>query len=278
MTKRGRFEVVRTEGGARAMRDHETGEVMHPEVGALVEARALYLDASRLVQRLNEATDRPLVLLDVGLGAGTNSALACSAAFSLRASRPLHIVSFDLTRDALRVALDEAPEAFGFTGPVRAAGERLCACGSYRDAHVHWRLELGDARETLSRLSDASADVVFWDPYSPRASETLWSCQVFSLLHAKCRARATLHTYSAATATRSALLLAGFCVGKGPRANPKQRSSTEAALCPRDLRAPLDAAWLRSMSSQPRALPPDAPPDALLRLASAPQFAPAVSG
>ncbi len=53
------------------MRDKLTGELMHPLVGPLVEAPRLYIEPSRLAERLSQADhDGPLVLLDVGLGAG----------------------------------------------------------------------------------------------------------------------------------------------------------------------------------------------------------------
>lgn len=272
MTRRGRFEVVTTALGARAMLDHETGEVMHPEVGALCEARALYVEASRLGERLCAPGSDPLLLLDVGLGAGTNAALACAEALRVRAPRALHIVSFDLTLEAFELALAREAEAFGFVGEVQTAARALCARGEYRSAQVHWTLCLGDARACMATLPAQAADIVFWDPFSPRTSDALWSYQAFRLLRAKCREGATVHTYSAATATRSALLLADFFVGKGPRSNEKQRYSTQAATRLHDLASPLDATWLRTLASNTRALPADAPAEALARLAAAPQF------
>ena len=59
-------EVVTTRGGARAMRDITTGELMHPIVGPIIEAEQLYVKPSRLKDRLG-AGGPPLVLLDVGL-------------------------------------------------------------------------------------------------------------------------------------------------------------------------------------------------------------------
>ena len=45
-------EIVRTRGGALAMRSLADGEVMHPGVGPLVEAEQLYVRQSRLRERL----------------------------------------------------------------------------------------------------------------------------------------------------------------------------------------------------------------------------------
>ena len=63
----GRFTIVATSSGAPSVRDAEAGEVMHPVVGAEVEAERLYVAQSRLAERL-AAGGAPLVLFDVGLG------------------------------------------------------------------------------------------------------------------------------------------------------------------------------------------------------------------
>ena len=111
-------EVVLTSSGALAMRDRLSGEVMHPVVGPRLEAERLYLGPSRLAARLNEPGPAPLLLLDVGLGAGSNAiaAWALSEQRSL-AARTLSIVSFDRSTHALELAA--APEhraAFGLEG------------------------------------------------------------------------------------------------------------------------------------------------------------------
>jgi queuine tRNA-ribosyltransferase len=216
----------------------------------------------------------PLVLLDVGLGAGSNAAFALQAAYAGPAPRrALHVISFDVSLAAFDLALGSEPEAFGFVGESMRAAHDLRAHGVHQSERVHWTLQLGDLRRTLPLLPPHSADVVFWDPFSPRLSPELWSFHIFSALHRVCRGSATLHTYSAATATRSALLLAGFAVGKGPCVSEKQRRSTQAALRACDLGEPLDASWLRTLRTSTRALPGDAPHDAFDRLEAARQFA-----
>jgi queuine tRNA-ribosyltransferase len=249
-----RFEIVRTSQGAHALRDRESGEVMHPGRGPLHEAQALYLEPARLAQRLSEAPAEPLVLLDVGLGAGTNA--LCALALALLHARParrLEIISLDLTCAAMRHAFaSEQREAFGFTADVREAASALLGQHGYESERVGWRLVLGDACTELAALPAQSIDIVFWDPYSPRTNPGMWSEQTFALLRRVCRDGATVHTYSAATATRSALLLAGFNVGLGPSVGEKQRRATLAATRLSDLAAPLDRSWLLGF---PRPLP-----------------------
>lgn len=264
-------EVVTTRAGAQAVRDRITGELMHPVVGPEVEAERLYLSPSRLAERLSREGE-PLVLLDVGLGAGSNALAAWKLSEARSSGRVLEIVSFDRSLSALALATDDAhAEAFGFVGESRAAARALLDRHEHAAARTRWRFVLGALPDTLETLPDASADVVFWDPFSPKANPQLWTMGAFRALRRVCRAGATVHTYSGATATRSALLLAGFAVGIGPKTGDN-KSATCAAVRPRDVLAPLDARWLERLGRSSAPFPADAPPDALDRVRAAEQF------
>jgi queuine tRNA-ribosyltransferase len=235
-------EVVRTSEGALAIRSIADGEVMHPGVGPLVEAEVLYVRQSRLAERL--ATG-PVVLFDVGLGAASN-ALAAHAATE-RAGGRLELVSFERDLGALALALEHGPD-FGMDGAGMAAARELLAHGRHESAHVTWRLVRGDLLEGLAR-EEARADVVFWDPFSPKVNPELWTEAAFAAVRARAAARATLFTYSASTAVRAAMLLGGWAVGVGDAIGTK-RQTTAAAVEVSDLVRPLPPTW-------PRRLPPE---------------------
>jgi queuine tRNA-ribosyltransferase len=256
------------------MLDRSSGEVMHPIGGPLEEARRLYVDASRLAERLNEPGPGPLVLLDVGLGAGSNAAAAIELRRSLPdESRPLALVSIDHSLEALRLALEpEHAAAFGWNGGCVELARALANTGAARSAGIDWRLCHGDILAALAGEVPASADVVFWDPFSPAASPELWNLTAFSALRRVCRAGATVQTYSGATAVRSALLLAGFRVGVGVKI-AEGKHATVAALDPRTLVQPLDRRWFERLARSSAPFPADAPPDALERVRALPQFA-----
>ena len=266
-------EVVLTKSGAPAMLDHRTGEVMHPVVGPRVEAERLYLAPSRLAQRLAESESSPLVLFDVGLGAGSNAAAAFRATHSLQEpARRLSIVSFDRTKSALKLALEcEQTADFGFDDQAREAARALLTRNHGLTARAEWRFHQGELPDSLSCEPEATADIVFWDPFSPRANPELWSFRAFERLRRSCRAGATVHTYSGATRVRSALLLAGFSVGLGPNIGPG-KDATIAALAPAALERPLDRRWLDRLTRSSAPFPTDAPPDALERIGEAAQF------
>jgi queuine tRNA-ribosyltransferase len=273
MSERSPFEVVATRSGVPAMRDRVTGEIMHPLAGPLEESVKLYVGPSRLGARLAEPHDEPLVLFDVGLGAGSNGGAAWALSENrAEAARALHIVSFDRTLAALELAFAaEHRNAFGFTDEVSAACSALIERGTAQGVCTRWRLSLGELPGTLLAEMQASADVVFWDPFSPRSNPELWSVAAFSALRHACRDGATVHTYSGATATRTALLLAGFAVGLGD-VLASGRQATIAATSVRDLTLPLDRRWLDRLSRSSAPFPPDAPADAFERVARSPQF------
>jgi queuine tRNA-ribosyltransferase len=268
------FEVVATRTGARAMKDRRTGEIMHPLTGPIEEPRTLYVQPSRLDQRLSASGEsRPLVLLDVGLGAGSNAAAAWALS-EARATyeRKLQLVSFDRTFAAFELALrPEHAASFGFTAATREACSRLLQHGAAEGVGTAWRASLGELPATLLAEPPASADIVYWDPFSPRSTPELWNVAAFTALRRSCRDGATVHTYSGATAVRTALLLAGFAVGFGD-VLPSQRQATVAATRLQDLREPLDGRWLDRVSRSSAPFPSDAPPGAFERIARLSQF------
>ncbi len=266
-------EVVVTRDGTRAMRDRSSGEVMHPIIGPKLEAERLYVTAARLAQRLASAAPEPLVVLDVGLGAGSNAVAAWTLSEARSdAPRGLGIVSFDRSAQALELALRAEHAAdFGFEGAAGAAALGLLSAGAVRGRHTHWQLRLGALPYSLESEAAASADVVFWDPFSPSANPELWTLQAFVALRRVCRAGATVHTYSGATSARSALLLAGFAVGLGEPVSAG-RVATIAAVDASDLECPLDRRWFERLSRSSVPFPADAPGDALERIRALGQF------
>lgn len=260
-------DVVTIPGGMRAIKDRASGEVMHCGTGPGIEPSELYVVPSRLEERLRQPAP-PLVLFDVGLGAASNALAAWHVSEALSgAARRLEIVSFDRNLDALRLALEpENAAAFGLSEVhprARAAAMALAEHGSYTTPRTSWRLVAGDFPTVLAREPTASADIVYWDLYSPRSSPELWTLTQFLELRRACRDGATFHTYCSATAVRSALLLAGFAVGLGTRSG--DRPTTMAATNVADLATPLDARWLLRLGRSSAAFPPDVPLDETTR-------------
>jgi queuine tRNA-ribosyltransferase len=227
---RGRYEIVVRDDVGR-IRDTVSGEVMHSVNDPAEEARSLYVEQSRLVQRLQHFDGTPLVIWDVGLGAATNAMAAINAVESMPIGLPqrrLQLVSFENDLDSLHLALRHTQ---WFRHLRHAAPNGLLAYDRWESAtaSIEWLLLRGDFRQ---RKHDAPApDIVFFDPFSFKTDSALWTLQAFRELAQICQYKSTeLFTYTYSTRVRAALLAAGFFVAKGRATGPKLE--TTIALSP----------------------------------------------
>jgi queuine tRNA-ribosyltransferase len=211
----GDYEVHRAPAGFCSIRQISSGEIMHSRTPPLEEAQRLYIEQSRLAERLTAKRDEPLVIWDIGLGAAANamSAILCYEAHA--SVRPMHIVSFENDLDPLRLAFKHNRE---FTYLRHSATAGILDAGrwqSRQQAGLEWTLMMGDFRE---KMSDAPAppDLIFFDMFSSKTDAEQWTLAVFRRVFAACRGRAVeLFTYTCSTPIRAALLAAGFHVARG---------------------------------------------------------------
>jgi queuine tRNA-ribosyltransferase len=240
----GRYEVV-IRGGVGHIREMASGEVMHSVNDPAEEARSLYVEQSRLVERLAAPDASPLVVWDVGLGAGTNAMAAIQAveatrrqpdrpaeptpADGTRAARRMTLVSFENDLDSLKLALRH-PAWFKHLRHAAPRGLLADNRWSGAAAGVDWLLFHGDFSAT--KFTAPLPDVIFFDPFSFKTDSALWTLAAFRELANLLSAKAVeLFTYSYSTSVRAALLAAGFYVARGRGTGPK--AETTIGLTPR---------------------------------------------
>jgi len=245
-TQIGRYEVVVREGIGR-IRDNLSGETMHSVNDPAEEARSLYVEQSRLVERL-QSSGAPLIVWDVGLGAAANAMAtiqACEAMNPQQRNRLLRLISFENDLDSLKLALRHRR---WFKHLKHAAPERLLADNQWTSAggSIDWTLLQGDF--AITKFDAPAPDIVFFDPFSFKTDSPLWTLTAFRELHRVCGNRATeLFTYTYSTAVRAAMLAAGFYVAKGRATGPKQETTiglSHAAASGNHARELLGAEWL----------------------------------
>jgi queuine tRNA-ribosyltransferase len=228
--KKGRYEiVVRDEIGR--IRDTVSGEVMHSVNDPAEEAHSLYVEQSRLLERLQSAGGEPLVVWDVGLGAAANAMATIHAVESAPAEqvhRRLQLVSFENDLDSLKLALRHT---HWFRHLRHVAPNELLANNRWQSGtgSIEWVLLPGDF--THRKYHAPAPDIVFFDPFSFKTDSGLWTLQAFRELAGVCADKATeLFTYTYSTRVRAALLAAGFSVARGRATGPKLE--TTIALSP----------------------------------------------
>ena len=225
----GDYEIHRAWEGFSSVRQISSGEIMHSRTDPMREARELYVEQSRLAERLRSES---LILWDVGLGAAANAMAAIECYEKSSSRQPLCIISFENDLDSLRLALAN-PQHFPY---LRVdAANAIVADGEWRHRNLRWSLVFGDF---LKRMNQAPPpDLIFYDMFSTKTSGELWTLGTFRKLFEVCAGRtAELFTYTCSTANRAALLAAGFFVARGRNAGDK--TETTIALTPAELRSP----------------------------------------
>jgi queuine tRNA-ribosyltransferase len=224
--KRGRYEVI-VKDDVGYIRDMTSGEVMHLGEDPEQEARSLYVEQSRMIERLQVFEHEPLVVWDVGLGAAANAMAAILAAESLSAAgsmaRGFMLVSFENDLDSLKLALDH-PRWFKH---LRHAAPRAILLEDRwinGAASIEWRLLRGDF--VAKKFAAPPPDIIFFDPFSFRTDSALWTLNAFRELALACAQKpAELFTYTYSTRVRAAMLAGGFYVAKGRGTGPKAETT-----------------------------------------------------
>jgi tRNA U34 5-methylaminomethyl-2-thiouridine-forming methyltransferase MnmC len=246
------YQLRRQSNGSMALVRTDLGETMHPQLGPWEEAQRVYVQGSGLEDLLTARERGPsaaeVVIFDVGLGGAANAVAAIEAVRQARQqhrqTRPLRIVSFEQDVAAPAFALASA-EQLDYLRGFEPALRTLLEQGRWESGDgVTWLLRTGDFT-ALVQDEPLRADVVFFDPFSPRSNPEMWSVPLLESLY-RCHRPGRpmrLATYSSAFGVRAALLLAGFYVGDGPLLTGMRRA-TLAATDFSLLREPLERAWL----------------------------------
>lgn len=225
----GDYEIHVAREGFSSIRHRPSGEIMHSRTPPMDEARSLYVEQSRLGDRLRAGA---VTLWDVGLGAAANAMAAIECHRELgAAAKPLRVVSFENDMDSLRLALGNSA-AFLYLQHV--APREILDRGTWSGGGVKWDLVFGDFEETVV-VADGPPDVVFYDMYSGATVPGPWSLETLRRLRERCTGHATeLFTYTVSTAVRAKMLAAGWFVARGRNAGAKLE--TTIALTPEAVR------------------------------------------
>lgn len=225
---------------------------MHNPVGPWAEANALYIEQSNLKQYLTKDLDTELVIYDVGLGAAANAIATLHALKD--AKRPVRLVSFEIDLDLLRFALEHSSQ-LGYLAGYENAIQSILKDKYWENENVKWELHHGDFLDCIEDVQH-KCHLVYYDPYSHKQNEEMWTTACFKKLREKCQPQAMLYNYSQATNIRAALLEAGFYVGYGQPTGLKE-ATTQAATQLKDLSNPLDERWLQRWKRSHKQLPLD---------------------
>lgn len=249
------FEIVRVQSGEQSLRSLTNGEVFHPVIGPMREARELHVAQQDLRRRARQCEGGHMVLWDVGLGAAANAIAAIEELRDVRVAVEIH--SFDQTIAPLEFALRHAADLVYPVPHLTAIGNLLDTGRAMLQgiSRICWHLHLGDfARAVSTGETPEPPDAIFYDPYSPKRNADMWTLGHLKNLRERLKKPCLATTYTRSTAMRVTFLLAGFFVGRGSGIGEKDETTlvaTEVNL----LKAPLEETWLDRVGRSCNAAP-----------------------
>ncbi len=203
-----------TQDGSFTFFSEAFGESFHSRQGAQAEAVQKFAEATDLRQR---AQQNQVKLLDVCYGLGYNTAAALAVIWQINPHCQVEIYGLELDPSVPLASV--TPELLQcWPDRIQKILTMLAHHHNYQQDHLRAHLLIGDARQTIQRLSSLpwQADAIFFDPFSPKSCPQLWTIEFFQQV-ARCLApQGKLATYSRAAAVRSALLAAGLAIGSMP--------------------------------------------------------------
>jgi queuine tRNA-ribosyltransferase len=219
----GAYDILVGDHGLGAVRHIETGETMHSSKDPREEARSLYVEQPAIINRTQTSTS-PIVIWDIGLGAATN-VMECISALEATPSTDaaVKIISFESDLDSMRLAI-ENPSLFPHID--HPAPKVLLDKGIWHNdtKPISWQLIQGDFLTTTGEATPP--DIIWYDPFSYKVNSTPWTVgSLTTVLKATNEHPCELYTYTASTAIRAGMLVAGWYVGYGRATSFKQETT-----------------------------------------------------
>ncbi len=223
---------VKTEDGSLTLFSEKFKEPYHSvTAGALTEAVEKFCKPCRIREKARKGK---VHLLDVCFGLGYNTVAFINEALSENPKAKLKIVSFEFDISVIEKSLNLDWKRFNkwkwvLRGALR---NRHCEKGvlalSTETPQISLKVYITEGREFLKEFSckyENFADAVFHDPFSPKVNPELWTYEFFKGIRRMTKESGILATYSASTAVRRALHMAGFGVKEGVAVGRKSRST-----------------------------------------------------
>jgi tRNA U34 5-methylaminomethyl-2-thiouridine-forming methyltransferase MnmC len=203
-----------TKDGSFTFFSEDFGEAFHSGQGARSEAFDKF---SRAVELGELARSGKVRLLDVCYGLGYNSAAALETIWQINPDCEIELYGLEIDPTVpIGATRDELLAIWSLE--VREVLIALAQNFNCHRGHLQAYLWIGDARKTIQDLIDSKfvADVIFFDPFSPRKCPQLWTVEFFHLVSNCLAPEGKLSTYSRSAAVRSAMREVGLTIGSIP--------------------------------------------------------------
>lgn len=208
-----------TNDGSVTFYNDIVNESYHSTKGALQEALEKHVIPSGVLDLAKSATH--IVLIDVCFGLGYNTIVALQKILEINPSCFVEVMAFENDLGIIQEinGLPWPKEYVPFANAVASILDHRGVGGDTYEIETDTfslTLFLGDVRHNLFRVIENSAQVIFFDPFSPKKQPELWSKELFDVCYSLLSKKGVLTTYSCARMVRDNMNAAGFKVIDGP--------------------------------------------------------------
>jgi len=211
--------LIVTGDGTLSLFCDEYGEAMHSISGAYEESLLKHVYPSKITG----IKTSPVCVLDIGFGLGYNI-LALMAEINRTSPGPfLNVIS--LEKDTTNREYLGSIRFNDYRDEYYKIIQMAYKAGYFSTENMDIKILFADARQSVIKLEGLKFNAIFHDPFSPSKNPELWSLDFFRQLHRLTAEDGILTTYSSAPQIRSALVKAGFVIGRGPSVGKKREGT-----------------------------------------------------
>lgn len=183
----------------------------HSSHGAMGESRHVFINAG-LLPLLNEPSQQPVRILEIGFGTGLNALLSLQEA--IKQQRQIHYIALEI--------FPLLPTEVALINH----GQLLCMEESFLQIHAAaWEKDIyinecftlsKKKRSVLQPILLKPVNCIFFDAFAPAVQPEVWTQDIFEKMYALLLPGGTLLTYCSKSEVRRAMQAAGFSVTKIP--------------------------------------------------------------
>ncbi len=205
-------EIIITADGSNSLLIPQWQETFHSKHGAITEALHVFIQEG-LQYWLQQNTQRPLHLLEIGFGTGLNALLTL-----LQAQEKNLSITYE-TLEAYPLSFEEI-NALNYSEVLqidKQLFERLHRSPWEEPVEIIPQFRIKKRKEWFENINaQSNFDLIYFDAFGARVQPELWTYPIFKKMYDALKPQGVLVTYASKGSARRAMLEAGFTVSKIP--------------------------------------------------------------
>lgn len=205
-------EIIITADGSNSLLIPQWQETFHSKHGAITEALHVFIQEG-LQYWLQQNSQRPLHLLEIGFGTGLNALLTL-----LQAQEKNLSITYE-TLEAYPLSFEEI-NALNYSEVLqidKQLFERLHRSPWEEPVEIIPQFRIKKRKEWFENINaQSNFDLIYFDAFGARVQPELWIYPIFKKMYDALKPQGVLVTYASKGSARRAMLEAGFTVSKIP--------------------------------------------------------------